>query len=359
MKTTIARPDLSIAPVESPASTPSAGQVDLSYNAGQAGGSQLAGFNGANGFDADRRRGHSFEEARRNHVQLNGLMARVRKPLPRMTERMARAGLRAGSAGTMRGDYAYRGIFKPTDGKDYEMQVHPVKNLLEWNFTNLHADLFMQPYLYGSREFSGNHALMYGQPWQPLLPGQAAAGHDGHPQLHVLPGAAPAMQAASGFQYAALRFSPFRQGQFQYPAFDHTHPGHQAPQRSGSRAIRRRTTAQFDPAADDDSLIAEPHAMSMRRNAGQWGEVVGQLHDAGMTAADMREWINDFHDCRRYPCAENHAQFNEKYGGLFNGDIGDEKLRAAFDGLRRAFGAALAPGKADPVPLPMIHVIPV
>ena len=357
MKSAIVRPDLSIAPVESSAFPPSAAKVDVSYDAGQANPSQLAGFNGASGFEADRKRSHSFEEARRNHVQLNGLMARVRKPLPRMTERMARAGLRAGSAGSMRGDYAYRGIFKPIDGKDYEMQVHPVKNLLEWNFTNLQADLPMQPYLYGSRGFAGKHPLMYGQPWQTLPPGQTADSHNGQPQSHVLPGAYPAMQAASGFQYAALRYSPFRQGQFQYPSFDHAHPGQQSLQRNASRSIRRRTVAQFDPATEDDTAFPEPHAMAMRRNAGQWQEVVGQLQDAGMTAADMREWINDFHDCRRYPCTENHTQFNEKYGGLFGGDIGEEKLRAAFDGLRRALGAALAPGKADSVPLPVAHVI--
>lgn len=77
-----------------------------------------------------------------------------------------------------------------------------------------------------------------------------------------------------------------------------------------------------------------------------------------MTAGDMKEWINDFHDCRRYPCAENHALFNEKYGSLFEGDIGDENLRPAFDGLRRAFGHALAPGGSAAESMPVAHVLP-
>ena len=151
-------------------------QVDLSLPVNDASTSQLSGF-GVSSFETDRRRSRSFEEARKNHVQLNGLMAKVRKPLPRMTQRMARAGLRAGSAGVRRGEYAYRNLFVPIDGKLYEMQVHPVKNLLEWNFTNLDSDHAWLPHSDAPWGFVGKCLPVDGQPW-PTPPMQHRV--DGH-----------------------------------------------------------------------------------------------------------------------------------------------------------------------------------
>ena len=345
MKIANVQSDASIAPVASSASTPSA-VVDVSSDAGHAGALQSGSFNSASGFEAEQRQRHTFEEARRNHLQLSGLMAKVRKPMPRMTQRMARAGLRAGGTGSMRGEYAYRNIFHPVDGRHYEMMVHPVKNLLEWNFSNVYADPAMQAYLYGSQGLANKRALLYGQPWQ--TPSTQQAG---------IPGTHPSMQPGSGFQFAAQQFSPFRQGQFQYPPLEHAMHMHHAPQRNPFRAIRRRPAVSVDHAAEEDTPFMEPHPMSSRRNAEQWRDVVSESQSAGMTAAEIREWINDFHDCRRYPCVENHAKFNEKYGGLFDGDIGDEKLRPAFDALRRAFGAALAPGHADSSLSPNAHAL--
>lgn len=345
MKVSNVRQNRSMVSMTSPASSSAAQQVDASSPSTYDGAPQLTGFTGASDFEAERKRSRSFEEARRNHVQLNGLMAKVRKPLPQMTQRMARAGLRAGSAGTMRGEYAYRNMFAPVDGKLYEIHVHPVKNLLEWNFTNLDSDHALLPYADAPWGFANKRMLAYGQPWQTPYIQHPADGHAGQSQL-----------PAAGFQYAALQYSPFRQGQFQYPT-DST-PAHRLLQRNAVGAGRRRGLRHADPAAADDTPVAQPHAMAERRNAGQWRDVVSALQDAGMTAGDMKEWINDFHDCRRYPCAENHTLFNEKYGSLFDGDIGDESLRPAFDGLRRAFGSALAPSQTASSPVPMAHVVP-
>ncbi len=359
MKASIARLDVSRPSVASSASPSSASQADAFIAPADSGASQLAGFSIPDGFEAHQKRSRSFEEARRNHVQLNGLMAKVRKPLPLMTQRMARAGLRAGSAGANRGDYAYRDLFRPVDGKLYEMQVHPVKNLLEWNFTNLHADQAWLPCFDAPWGFAGTRQLPYGQPWQTPAMQHAADNQDSQSQFPApYAGVSSSLQPASGFQYAALQYSPFRQGQFQYPPTDAASAAHRSLPRSATGAARRRLARPLDPADGDDTPFMQPQSMAVRRNAAQWQEAVGQLQDAGMTAADMKEWINDFHDCRRYPCAENHALFKEKYGGLFEGDIGDEKLRPAFDALRRAFGSALAPSRSATGPSPMMQAIP-
>ena len=357
MKTTNARPNLTISAIAAFNPNASAVQLDGIHDSLQPGMVQSSGYNGASGFETEQRRSHSFEEARRNHPQLNGLMARIRKTLPWLSQRVARAGLRAGSAGSMRGEYAHRSIFRPVDGEHYEMLVHPIKNVLEWNFANLNSDLPMQPYFYAPRGSAGRQAQLYGQPWHTPWGPHAATGLNGQPWSHAgLAGANPAMQPGSGFQFAALQFSPFRQGQFQHSQADAARPWQRSPQRNGLRNSRRLQNATNDLEVEDDLAQAPPPAMSTRRDANQWREAVGQLQEGGMSAADMREWINDFHDCRRYPSAENHAHFNEKYATLFEGDVGAKSLHAAFDGLRRAFGAALAPGGSDaePVRLPAI-----
>ena len=359
MTAAITRIGPTISPVAAASSMESTSHVSGIDGASQAGLSQSSGGNGTSGFETEHKRIRSFEEARRNHAQLNGLMTRVRKPLPSLARRMARAGLRAGSAGSMRGEYAYRNIFRPVDGRHYDMLVHPITNLLEWNFANLHADLPMQPYFYGSRGSAGRHAQLYGQPWQMPAHPQGATGHAALSWSHaVTAGATSGMQADAGFQFGALQYSPFRQGQFRYSQGDFPRLSQRPQQRNGLRMTRRPAALANDPAMEDDLPLAQSPAMSVRRSATQWREAVAQLQEGGMSAADMREWINDFHDCRRYPCVENHARFNEKYAGLFDGDIGDESLQAAFDGLRRAFGAALAPGQADAEPVPKPHARP-
>ena len=359
MKTTNARPNLTIPAIAASGPSNSVESLDGIHEAVQPGLVQSAGNNGTSGtsgFETEHRRSHSFEEARRNHAQLNGLMARIRKPLTRLSQRIGRAGLRAGSAGSVRGEYAYRNISKPVDGNHQEMLVRPVTNVLEWNFANLNSDLPMQPYFYAPRGSAGRQAQLYGQPWHTSQAQQsphAATGLNGQPWSHTgLAGAGPAMLPGSGFQFGALQFSPFRQGQFQYPHADAARPW-QRPQRSVLRNNRRLSAATNNPTDENDLPLAPPPAMSTRRDSTQWREAVEHLHEDGMSAADMREWINDFHDCRRYPSTENHARFNEKYAALFEGDIGEDSLRAAFDGLRRAFGAALAPGHSEAEPLPL------
>ena len=358
MKTTNARPNLTVSAIAASGPNASVESPDGIQEAVQPGLVQSAGYNGTSGFETEHRRSHSFEEARRNHAQLNGLMARIRKPLSRLSQRVGRAGLRAGSAGSVRGEYAYRNISKPVDGDHHEMLVRPVTNVLEWNFANLNSDLPMQPYFYAPRGSAGRQTQLYGQPWHTPQAQQAATGLNGQPWSHIgLAGAGPAMLPGSGFQFGALQFSPFRQGQFQYPHADAARPW-QRPQRSVLRNNRRLSAATNNPTDENDLPLAPPPAMSTRRDSTQWREAVEHLHEDGMSAADMREWINDFHDCRRYPSAENHARFNEKYAALFEGDIGEDALRAAFDGLRRAFGAALAPGHGGAEPLPLSTTAP-
>lgn len=196
----------------------SSGTVEPANNSGNSSTSHATGLNGADMTGIGRNPVHSFEQARRNHLQLNGLMAKVRKPASRMTQRMARGGLRAASPGSLQEDYASSDHFEATDGKDYEMLVHPPRNMLEWNFTNLNSDPPMVPHANAAWGFGNGQARLNSSAWKmhPTLHGPDHL--DSQPQWGAAkPGGHLTRQSVSGLHNVPPQYSRFWKGQFRYP----------------------------------------------------------------------------------------------------------------------------------------------
>lgn len=196
----------------------SSGNVESANSSGNSRSSHATGVNGADITGIGQSPVHSFEQARRKHLQLNGLMAKVRKPVPRMTQRMARGGLRTGSPGSLQGDYAYSDHFETTDGKDYEMLVHPPRNMLEWKFTNLNSDPPMVPHANAAWGFGIGQARSNNSSWQmhPALHGPNPL--DSQPQWGApQPGGQQSRQSVSDLHNIPPQYSRFWEGQFRYP----------------------------------------------------------------------------------------------------------------------------------------------